>query len=123
LYSITGHYNYLKNHNNFMLISSSQIEFINSILLRYDPEKIALFGSRKRGEENINSDLDILISFKHDGKSPYSILELLDLEKKIGDQLGYRVEIVNEKSIKNEHLKSNILNDLLIIYPQMKNGF
>ena len=106
-----------------MLISNSQIRFINSILLKYDPEKIALFGSRKRGEENEKSDLDILISFKNDGKSPYSILELLELEKKIADKLGYPVEIVNEKSIKNENLKYNILNDLLIIYPQMKNGF
>ena len=106
-----------------MLISNSQIRFINSILLKYDPEKIALFGSRKRGEENKKSDLDILISFKNDGKSPYSILELLELEKKIADKLGYPVEIVNEKSIKNEHLKYKILNDLIIIYPKMKNGF
>jgi predicted nucleotidyltransferase len=100
------------------MISSSQIKFINSILLRYEPEKIALFGSRKRGEENKNSDLDILVSFKNGGKSPYSILELLDMEKKIGNKLGYPVEIVNERNIKNEHLKHNILNDLLIIYPQ-----
>ena len=77
-----------------MLISSTQIKFINSVLLKYDPEKIALFGSRKRGEENEKSDLDILISFKNDGKSPYSILELLGLEKKIADKLGYPVEIV-----------------------------
>ena len=106
-----------------MPISSSQIKFINSVLLRYDPEKIALFGSRKRGEENEKSDLDILISFKNDGESPYSILELLDIEKKISDKLGCPVEIVNEKNIKNEHLKYNILNDQFIIYPQMKNEF
>lgn len=104
------------------MISNNQIKLINSVLLKFAPKQIGLFGSRVRGDENKNSDLDILISFE-DGKSPYSILELLGLEKTIADKLGYPVEIVNEKSIKNEHLKHSILKDLIIIYPQIKSGF
>ena len=100
------------------MISSDQIDIINSILLEYNPKKIGLFGSRIRGDANKKSDLDILVSFKENGKSPYSLLELLSLEKVLEDQLGFAVEIVNENSIKNNILKKSIFADLKIIYPQ-----
>ncbi|MEO9004555.1 MAG: nucleotidyltransferase domain-containing protein [Ginsengibacter sp.] len=64
------------------MIKTHQIDIINSVLLKYSPQKIGLFGLRVRGHEHEKSDLDILVSFKNDGKNPYSILELLDVEKK-----------------------------------------
>lgn len=64
--------------------------------------------------------MDILVSFKNEGKSPYSLLELLSIEKKLADKLGFPVEIVNEKSIKNNILKDSIFADLLIIYPPLE---
>ena len=82
------------------MISDIQIELINSVLLKYSPEKIGLFGSRVRGDGTANSDLDILVSFKQGGKSPYSVLQLLSVEKFLADKLGFPVEIVNENNIK-----------------------
>lgn len=98
------------------MINSNQIAIINSVLGEYSPEKIGLFGSRIRGGWNESSDLDILISFKNDGKSPYSLFELLSLEKLLENKLGFPVEIVNETTIQNKTLKRSIFNDLVIIY-------
>jgi len=100
------------------MINTHQIDLINSVLLKYSPEKIGLFGSRVRGEESVNSDLDILVSFKNNGKSPYSLFELLSIEKTLENKLGFPVEIVNENSIKNNMLKKSIFSDLVIIYPE-----
>jgi predicted nucleotidyltransferase len=102
------------------MINNNQIALINSVLLKFAPEKIGLFGSRMRGDENKNSDLDILVSFEH-GKSPYSLLELLSVEKTLEDKLGFPVEIVNEYNIKNNILKQSIFADLQIIYRQREN--
>jgi predicted nucleotidyltransferase len=99
------------------MINQDQIKLINSTLQKFAPEQIGLFGSRVRGDERLNSDLDILMSFK-DGKSPYSLLELLAVEKALEDKLGFRVEIVNEHSIKNDTLKHRIFADLQIVYRQ-----
>ena len=97
------------------MISTRQIEIINAALLGYRPEKIGVFGSRARGESHELSDLDILVFFKN-GKCPYSLFQLLKLEKKLETQLGFPVEIINERSIQNETMKNSILNDLRIIY-------
>jgi uncharacterized protein len=102
------------------MLNTNQIDHIISVLLKYSPEKIGLFGSRIRGDENKRSDLDILISFKNNGKSPYSLLELLSLEKQLEKKLGFPVEIVNESNIKNRVMRESIFIDLLTIYEQGK---
>lgn len=71
------------------MINTHQIELINSALLKYSPEKIGLFGSRTRGDEHAESDLDILVTFKNNGKSPYSLFELLSIEKTLKEKLGF----------------------------------
>ena len=98
------------------MINTHQIDLINSVLLKYSPEKIGVFGSRIRGDENEMSDLDILVTFKKNGKSPYSLFELLSIENTLENKLGFPVEIVNENNIKNSILKQNIFSDLVIIY-------
>lgn len=100
------------------MISDQHVAIINASLLKYAPTRIGVFGSRLRGEETEKSDLDILIKFSDDGNSPYSLLELLSVERSLGRALGFPVDIINEKTIKNENLRRNILNDLIIIYQQ-----
>jgi predicted nucleotidyltransferase len=102
------------------MINNHQIDLINSALLKYSPEKIGLFGSRMRGNANEKSDLDILVSFKNSGKSPYSLFGLLSIEKTLETELGFPVEIVNENNIKSSILKQSIFSDLIIIYPQVQ---
>lgn len=98
------------------MISTQQANLIKAMLIPYSPESIGLFGSRIRGEARENSDLDILVSFKDNGKSPYSLFELISIEKKLEEKLGFPTEIVNNSSIKSKFLRESIYKDLIIIY-------
>ena len=42
-------------------MNTHRIDRINSALLKYSAQKIGLFGSRVRGDEQAHSDLDILV--------------------------------------------------------------
>ena len=49
------------------MITQSQInDVVDRIVKNYDPEKIIMFGSLARGEQNENSDLDLLVIKKTD---------------------------------------------------------
>ncbi|MGN6803720.1 MAG: nucleotidyltransferase family protein [Ginsengibacter sp.] len=97
------------------MLNEDQIRIINSALARFAPKQIGLFGSRVRGDYKKESDLDVLISFRN-GKSPYSLLELLAVENSLAEVLGYPVEIINEKHISNKKIREKIIEDLQIIY-------
>lgn len=70
----------------------------------------SLFGSYVRGEENEDSDIDILIEFPK-GKS---LLDLVDLEMKLEEVLGKKVDLITYKSV-SPYLKEYIDRDQIQI--------
>ena len=71
-------------------------------------EKVIIFGSRAKGTENINSDIDLCISFI--GKSKGTIVE------EINDVIGvYSCDIVFLDSL-NENIEKQIARDGIEIY-------
>ncbi|MBK5240231.1 nucleotidyltransferase family protein [Clostridium sp.] len=71
-------------------------------------EKVIIFGSRAKGTENINSDIDLCIWYK--GKSKGTIVE------EINDIIGvYSCDIVFQDSL-NENIKKQIDRDGIEIY-------
>ncbi|HZX74193.1 MAG TPA: nucleotidyltransferase domain-containing protein [Cyclobacteriaceae bacterium] len=78
----------------------------------YDPVKIGLFGSYVRGEHNSESDLDILYSIRKE----VSLLDLVRMHRQLSEILGVKVDLVSERSLRNELLKKYIKQDLKIIY-------
>lgn len=89
---------------------------INNIILeslrQYDPLFIGLFGSYARNEQTVNSDIDILVSFQRS----ISLLRLIRLEDELSVKLGRKVDLITEGAIKNKRIKTNISNDLQIIF-------
>jgi len=81
-------------------------------LLPYRPSRIGVFGSFARGENNKNSDLDVLIEFN----DRISLLKLVQIEQELAEKLGMPVELITSRSIKNLRLKSYIEQDLITIY-------
>ncbi len=81
-------------------------------LIPYRPERIGVFGSFARGENNKESDLDILIKFK----DKIGLLKLVQIEQELSDELGIPIDLVTENSLKNERLKNFIEKDLIRIY-------
>lgn len=81
-------------------------------LLPYEPERVGVFGSYARGDNQEGSDLDILIRFKQ----RIGLLKLVQIEQELSDLLGVKIDLVTENSIKNPRLKTSILQDLILIY-------
>lgn len=57
---------------------------------------IGVFGSYVRGEEAGASDLDILVEFER----PVGFFKFLEMEERLQDLLGVRVDLVSKKALK-----------------------
>lgn len=85
-------------------------------LMPYRPERVGIFGSYARGENEKDSDLDVLISFK----DRISLLRLVQIQQELSDLLGIEVDLVTENSLKNPRLKKFIYQDLITIFDEEK---
>jgi predicted nucleotidyltransferase len=63
---------------------------------RYQVREIALFGSFVRQDDSPDSDLDILVSFHE----PPSLLKFLELQARLSDSLGVKVDLVMKEALK-----------------------
>jgi uncharacterized protein len=61
----------------------------------YGVASIGIFGSRARGDQGTDSDLDLLVSFEH----VPGMLAFLDLESELSEQLGVRVDLVMRETL------------------------
>ncbi|MEN6519404.1 MAG: nucleotidyltransferase family protein [Methanospirillum sp.] len=74
----------------------------------YGVTSIELFGSYVRGEQDGESDLDLLVEF--DPERKLSLFDLAGLENELSDRLGIRVDLVEKRSIKPA-LRDRILHE------------
>ncbi len=72
-------------------------------------EKIGYFGSYSRNEQNKESDLDILVSFRE----PLG-WEFFDLQKFLENQLNIKIDLVSEKALKKQ-LRKIILKSVKFV--------
>ena len=63
---------------------------------RYSVETLEVFGSYVRDEQNQDSDLDVLVTFKEDP----SLLTYIAIENYLSDLLGIKVDLVMKDSLK-----------------------
>ena len=64
----------------------------------YGAQGLWLFGSYVRGEARKRSDLDVLVKF-NDG-STLSLFKFIELENRLSDWLGVKVDLVEKQSLK-----------------------
>jgi len=77
---------------------------------KYHIERIGLFGSYARGDQNNKSDLDLLVEFEENTQDLYELkIQIKEFFKK---QLGLEVDICREKYIK-PRIKKAILNEVI----------
>jgi len=75
---------------------------------KYHIIRIGLFGSYARGEQNSNSDIDLLVEFEENTQDLYDLkIQLKDFFR---IQLGIDVDICREKYIK-PRIKNSILKE------------
>lgn len=73
---------------------------------KFNVEKIGYFGSYSRNEQNIDSDIDILVSFR----KPLG-WDFFDLQELLEKELDLKVDLVSDKALK-EQLRQVILNSV-----------
>lgn len=86
---------------------------VNPILEKYQIKRASIFGSFARGEENKNSDVDLLIEVGKIGGFILLGRLKMDLEK----ALKRRVDILTYRSI-SHLIEASILKDEIKIYAQ-----
>jgi predicted nucleotidyltransferase len=73
--------------------------------------RIAVFGSRARGDHHAASDLDLLVRFE---RTP-SLLRLAELEERLEEALGVPVDLVTERSL-SPYIRDEVLREARVIY-------
>ena len=94
-----------------IMLSQQQINIIIDTLKPFHPTKIGIFGSYSRGENNEDSDIDILYSFEYS----IGLFKLIGIKDVLEQKLNTKVDLVSEKYA-NPKLKPIIFSDLKIIY-------
>ncbi len=87
------------------------INSINSLLEKSNVQFAGIFGSFAKGTNKNTSDIDILVKFTE----PASLLEIINLERKISEKIGKDVDLVTENSL-SPFIKEEIINSLKPIY-------
>jgi predicted nucleotidyltransferase len=94
------------------MLDPEKNKIIIDYLIKYNPEKIGIFGSYARDDYRPDSDLDILINLN----TAISLFQLVRIERELSELLGVKVDLVSEGAIKNQKLRNYIEADLKIIF-------
>ena len=81
----------------------------NRLFKDYLIKSMAIFGSYSRKEQNDLSDIDILVEF-----SDKIGIRFIDLAEDLENIVGFKVDLVSKKGIKNNYLES-ITSDLIYV--------
>jgi len=92
-----------------------EIDHIISEIKKHKPElakefhikELGVFGSFIRGEERIDSDIDMLVDFEQ----PIDLFRFLDLEERLSEVSGKKVDLVSKKALK-PHIGRAILKEV-----------
>jgi uncharacterized protein len=75
---------------------------------KFKVKEIGIFGSLVRGEQEENSDLDILVDFSE----PVGFFNFLELEEYLEDITGMKVDLVSKKALK-PRIGRHILREMI----------
>lgn len=89
-------------------IKAILLECKHELEQKFQVKSLSLFGSYIRGQQNEESDLDILIEFSN----PVSLLHIVTVENYLSDLLEIPVDVILERSLRKE-LKSAILKETI----------
>ncbi len=74
-------------------------------------KKVAIFGSYVHDEEEVGSDIDVLVTFS-DTKS---LLELVRMERELSEKIGIPIDLLTENSL-SPYIKDRIHKEMKEVY-------
>ena len=88
-----------------------KLKKLREICRQNEISMLGVFGSVARGEDTVESDVDLLVRFD---KSP-GLLDFIRLEDKFVEVLEKKVDLATEDSL-HPLIRQNVLNELKILY-------
>ncbi len=82
-------------------------------LQRAGVEHLAIFGSRARGDDRPDSDLDVLLDVPWESK--FSLIDLVGVERLIGEAINAPVSAVMRRSLKPDFM-AQIASDVTEVF-------
>lgn len=79
-----------------------------SVEAGYKTMEIGLFGSYIRGEQDINSDIDVLVEFKAEA----DLFDLMGLTLYLEETLQQKVDVVSKNALRKE-LRNSVLSEMV----------
>jgi len=79
-------------------------------LKSHDVVRAAIFGSYARGEENLKSDIDMMVEFS--GKK--SLLDLVGLQQDLEEEIGIKFDVSTFKAI-HPLIKDRVYREQIVI--------
>jgi predicted nucleotidyltransferase len=76
----------------------------------YPISELGIFGSYARGEQESDSDLDLLVAFD----KPVTLFDLVRLENELAEELGIEVDLVTKDSLK-PRIETRVRDDLVTV--------
>jgi uncharacterized protein len=73
-------------------------EMLPELADRFGVAALGLFGSRVRGDNRPDSDLDILVEYRVDARP--TLIDVVELEYLLTDRLGVKVDLALKRSLK-----------------------
>ncbi len=80
----------------------------DEIRKQFKAEIKAIFGSYARGDNNADSDLDLLVDLEHGA----DLFDLVGLQQFLEDRLGCKVDVVSKRALREE-IRSTVLNEMI----------
>lgn len=93
----------------------NHIHNISALCKKHKVRNMYLFGSYSKGTQTVNSDIDLLVNFGSVDLYDY-FDNFIDLKMSLEELLNKKVDLVEEKSIKNPVLKETINESKQLIY-------
>lgn len=84
------------------------IKALHGHLATYKVKEIGVFGSVVRGEQDKESDIDVLVDFQEDA----DLLDLVGLGLFLEEQLGRKVDVVPRKALRKE-IRDAVLQEVV----------
>ncbi len=98
----------MRDDNQLRELLSGQLNKLNE---DFGVTEIGIFGSSVRGEQNPDSDLDILVSFSR----PISFVTFMQLKQHLEQLLGINVNLVTQAALK-PHIGKRILKEVKYVH-------
>lgn len=75
-----------------------------------------LFGSAARGEQNVDSDVDILVDLDYENGADF--FALIDMQEQLAQLLAVKVDLVSSNGL-SSHIKPQIDQEKQLIYEKI----